>query len=173
LEIAESCHFGGSVKAYRENDKNDVNDKITGCARGPGEWAEGLSRLLLTRPPGDLPRRRWRQLILDARRLVESGRIEAAAAHGWTALDLFGCDEGSPFARIDQMGLIWFIRGGRVVSVSSSAAIIETASGARQTYRRKSEGIGQVAVWELFDAGRGSSAKAIDVNAARKGNSGA
>jgi hypothetical protein len=162
LEIAEICRFGGSVKAYRENDKNDINDKITGCAGGPGEWAEWLSRLLLTRPPGDVPRRRWRQFVGNARRLLEDGTLDEAVRLGWTTLDLFGCDESKPFARVDQMGLIWFIQGDHLVSMSSSAAIIETVSGARLTYRRKTEGAGQVAVWKLFSAG-GGDAKAIDV----------
>jgi hypothetical protein len=152
LETAELSGFGQTVEVYRDNEKNEIHEKTKGCAGVSTEWAEGLAQLWLTRPPGDVPWRRWRQLILDARRLVERGQIEAAAAHRWTALDLFGCDAEKPSARIDQMGLIWFIRGGRVVSVSSSAAIIETASGARQSYRRKTEGIGQVVVWELFNS---------------------
>ena len=49
----------------------------------------------------------------------------------------------------DQMGLVWFVKGGRIVSISMSAAVIETPTGARQTYRRKDGAPGRVLVWEL------------------------
>jgi hypothetical protein len=40
-------------------------------------------------------------------------------------------------------------KAGRVISVSISALVIETPTGARQTYRRKLSGPGWVPVWEL------------------------
>ena len=113
------------------------------------QWVDGIGRLDPDHPRGDVPPPRWRQFISDARRLLEDGVIAQAAAAGWTAHDLFGCDDIKPFARLDQMGLIWLIRGWRVVSISMSAAIIETPTGARLTYRRKGSAPGRVAVWEL------------------------
>jgi hypothetical protein len=51
------------------------------------------------------------------------------------------------------MGLVWFVRGGHVVSMSMFAAVIETLTGATQTYRRKDGAPGRVRVWELFKGG--------------------
>jgi hypothetical protein len=92
---------------------------------------------------------RWRQLIHDCGRLLDAGLIAEAARLDWTAFDLFGCDDTKPYARIDQMGLFWFVGGGRVVSISMSAAVIETLTGARQTYRCKPSDAGRVLAWEL------------------------
>jgi hypothetical protein len=113
------------------------------------QWADGIARLDPDHPPGDVPLGRWRQLLADARRLFDDGIVAQAAAAGWTSHDLFGCDRARPFARLDQAGLAWFVRGARVVSLSMSAAVIETQTGARQPYRRRAGAPGRVLVWEL------------------------
>jgi hypothetical protein len=163
--VSQPKEFCGSIatdRIYRGYEKNEINEKIKGRISSPDQWVAAFSALPLPRAPGDVPLRRWRQFVGNARRLLEDGTLDEAVRLGWTTLDLFGCDESKPFARVDQMGLIWFIQGDHLVSMSSSAAIIETVSGARLTYRRKTEGAGQVAVWKLFSAG-GGDAKAIDV----------
>jgi DNA-binding transcriptional regulator YiaG len=53
-----------------------------------------------------------------------------------------------PFGRVDQWGLVWLIKGGRIVSMSMSAAVIETPTGARQTYRRRDGAPRRVLAWE-------------------------
>ena len=151
----EFCEFIDGDEIYRGYEKNEINEKIKGRISSPDQWGAALYALPLTWAPGDVPLRRWRQFVGNARRLLEDGTLDEAVRLGWTALNLFGCDESKPFARVDQMGLIWFIQGDHLVSMSSSAAIIETVSGARLTYRRKTEGAGQVAVWKLFSAGGG------------------
>jgi hypothetical protein len=113
------------------------------------QWSERIGRLDPGNPPADVPLNRWRQFLADARRLIDDGTAARAAASGWTGHDLFGCDGERPFARVDQMGLVWFVKGGRIVSISMSAAVIETPTGARQTYRRKDGAPGRVLVWEL------------------------
>jgi hypothetical protein len=118
------------------------------------QWTEGFAHLDPDRPLLDLPLNRWRQLLTDVRRLMEGGTVARAAELGWTVYDLFGCDGEEPGARLDQMGLVWFIKGGRIISVSMSAAVVETPTGARQTYRRKDGAPGRVLVWELFNEGR-------------------
>ena len=117
----------------------------------PRDWAEGFARLHPDRPPGDVPRRRWQTFIDDCGRFLDTWGAEALAL-GWGPLELFGCDGEKPFARVDQMGLIWFIKGGHVASMSMSAAVIETAIGVRQTYRRRPVAMGEVALpWELTE----------------------
>jgi hypothetical protein len=89
------------------------------------------------------------QLIDDIGRLVDSGFATKAAALGWTALDLFGCDREKPFARIDRQGLCWLIAGNRLIDLSESNAIIETRTGGRQTWHRKPSEPDRVLPWEL------------------------
>jgi hypothetical protein len=113
------------------------------------QWAEGFARLDSDRPPADIPLNRWRQFLTDARQLIDAGTVAEAAEAGWMAHDLFGCDEEMPLARVDQWGLVWFVKGGRILSVLMSAAVIQTPAGVRQTYRRRDGALGRVPVWEL------------------------
>jgi hypothetical protein len=113
------------------------------------EWAPGLARLHPDRPPRDVPAGRWQQFISDARRLVNDGWAERAAELGWAPSELFGCDERRPFTRVDRMGLAWFIKGGRVIAMPMTAAVIELPGGVRQTYRRKPSASCGVPAWEV------------------------
>jgi hypothetical protein len=113
------------------------------------EWRKRVAALDPDRSPRDVPARRWTQFIIDALRLFRDGTIAQAIDLGWDALDLFGCDDRAPYARIDQMGLVWLVAGNRVVSISSSAAVIETRTGSRQTYRRRTGEPGRVLAWQL------------------------
>ena len=113
------------------------------------EWREGLARLDPDRPPRNVPGKRWEQFIIDALRLFHIGMIKAAAELGWPVFDLFGCDDTKRCARIDQMGLVWLVNGNPIVSISSSAAVIEMPTGSRQTYRRRLGNPGRVLPWDL------------------------
>jgi hypothetical protein len=83
-------------------------------------------------------------------RFLDGGFAERAAALGWGPFDLFGCDRDRPLARLDQQGLCWLIAGNRLLDIFEGAAIIETWTGARQTYRRKPSEPGRVLPWELL-----------------------
>jgi hypothetical protein len=87
--------------------------------------------------------------IDDVRRFLDCPFCAAAAALGWKAHDLFGCDSGRPFARIDQAGLLWLLNGDQVIALTADIAVIERNTGARQTWRRKATESRQVLVWEL------------------------
>ena len=115
----------------------------------PSAWAEGLARLDRNRPPGDVPPSRWRRFVDDAKLFRDSRFCTAAAAFGWTAHDLFGCDPDRPFARVDQAGLLWLLGGTRLVVLTTDAAVIETNTGTRQVWRRKPGDPAQVLAWEL------------------------
>ena len=88
-------------------------------------------------PPGDVRLGRWRQFLADARAFAGSQWAEQAAALRWTEDDLYGADDVRPFARKDRMGLIWLLKGDRLIALSEDAAVIEMRTGARQTYRRR------------------------------------
>ena len=114
----------------------------------PGDWAGGVAGLDPDCPPADVPPGRWRGFVDDARRFLASDFAAAAAALGWSALDLFGCDRDRPFARIDRAGLLWLLSGSRLVALTTDAARIETRTGARQTWRRKPAEPGRLLAWE-------------------------
>ncbi len=116
----------------------------------PRAWAEALARLDPNKPPGDVPPPRWLRFIDDCGRFLDAGWATRAVAFGWGPLYLFGADRKRPFARLDHLGLLWLVNGGTVVELHRDRAIIETASGARQCYRRRPAEVGRVALaWEL------------------------
>jgi hypothetical protein len=116
----------------------------------PRPWAEGFARLDPRKPPRDVPPRRWLCFIDDCGRFLDGGWASRAAELGWGSLDLFGCDRERPFARVDELGLIWLLRGGSIVELHRDRAILQTESGARQTYRRRPAELGRVVLaWEV------------------------
>jgi hypothetical protein len=119
----------------------------------PRAWAEGFARLDPSRPPGDVPPKRWLRFVDDVGRFLDSSFCAVATALGWGPLDLFGCDHDRPFARIDQVGLLWLLNGDKLVGLSENTAMIETRIGARQTHRRKPSGEHRVLAWELVGDG--------------------
>ena len=118
----------------------------------PAEWLAGCARLDPARPSADVPLRRWQQFIDDVGRFLDNGFAARAAALGWGPFDIFGCDRDRPFARIDQQGLCWLVTGNRVVNLFENAAVIQTWTGQRQTWRRKPSEPGRVLAWELADS---------------------
>jgi len=118
--------------------------------RAPRAWAEAFARLDRARPRGDVPLRRWMQFVDDAGHFLDQGWASRATALGWMPLDLFGCDRDRPWARIDHAGLIWLLDGQKLVALATDIAVIKTAAGARQTYRRApSNGDSVVLAWDL------------------------
>jgi hypothetical protein len=116
----------------------------------PRAWAEGLARLDPSRPPGDVPPLRWLRFIDDCGRFLDGGWASRAAQFGWGPLDLFGCDRERPFARVDHLGLLWLLKGGTIVELHRDRAVVQTAGGIRQTYRRCPVEVGRVVLaWEL------------------------
>jgi hypothetical protein len=85
-----------------------------------------------------MPASRWGLFLEDARTFIAAGWLQRALSLGWSIDDLFGGDDGRPYARIDRAGLVLLLNGDRVVAISEDAAGIETRTGARQTYRRRS-----------------------------------
>jgi hypothetical protein len=116
----------------------------------PRAWAEALARLDPSKPPADVPPRRWLCFIDDCGHFLDAGWAARAAALGWGPLDLFGCDRERPSARVEYLGLLWLLSGGQLVELHRNRGVIGTASGARQTYRRRPVEVGRVVLaWEL------------------------
>lgn len=112
-------------------------------------WADGVARLSIMAAPSDVPPRRWSQFVADCHAFIATEWAALASAHGWTALDLFGCDQTAPYARVGRLGLLWFLNGQRLASLTADCAVIVTGTGARLTYRRRPPEQGRVLAWEL------------------------
>lgn len=116
----------------------------------PQAWVDGVTQLHPARPPADVPPGRWRRLLDDIARFIDSDFAASAAALGWDPIDLFGCDAERPNARLDKAGLLWMLGAGRLVALTANTATIEFPSGSRQIWRRRSSGPGRVLAWELL-----------------------
>jgi hypothetical protein len=74
---------------------------------------------------------RWHQFVNDAGIFLDQWGREAERL-GWMAEELFGLHPYTPMARYDQMGLIWMLKGERVVALTATGARL---SGGLTFYR--------------------------------------
>ncbi len=167
VEIIEAVHqaggtlrtSGGRLKVSATAPLPDVIDFLNRpvarvvllhCPPGvPEEWVQGMADLLAMSRPASCPDAKWQTLREDAYAFL---RDHAGRAHqlGWTALDLFGVHRVKPWARIDVMGLVPLLNGGRTVVLSDTEAVIEKPSGARVRFRRRGQMSTEVClIWEL------------------------
>jgi len=151
------CEVAGVAIVARGAPQTTWSDAQEECAAiieydggAPPAWAEGFARLNPNKPPADVPVKRWLRFIDDCARFLDAGWAGKAAALGWGPFHLFGCDRKRPFTRLDNMGLIWFLNGGRIIELHRDRVTIETRMGARQCYRLRPIEVGQVVLaWEL------------------------
>jgi hypothetical protein len=102
----------------------------------PARWIQGIVRLGGLPPAPNYPTPAWQQLIVDAQGFLERWGAQAARLN-WQDWELFGCHHVAPWGRIQGMGLVLLLRGRELAALTESEAAIRTASGARNTYRRK------------------------------------
>ena len=113
----------------------------TSTDRDPVSYTSELA-VLRAKCPAYVDAADWQQAIEDGHRFVTQWGKQAEAL-GWTPADLFGLhippEKPAPnyrrLARYDQTGLIWLLRGRRVVELTKDKAVIETATGI-VSYRR-------------------------------------
>ena len=119
--------------AAQDGTWTDANDERAAIVEydgaAPRAWAEALARLDLSKPPGEVPEKRWQRFIDDCGRFLDAGWADKAVALGWGPLDLFGADRERPFARIDHMGLLWLCNGSTIMELYRDRAILKTQSG--------------------------------------------
>jgi hypothetical protein len=106
----------------------------------PDARASCLSGLIGTLAPCRVPYRwpaaTWPQLVADAAGFCRD-RAEQAFLLGWPTWALFGCHRRAPWGRIQGMGLVLLLRGDEIAALTATEAVIQTSTGAYQTYRRK------------------------------------
>jgi hypothetical protein len=107
------------------------------------KWAGAAEHILAElgrHQRGDFSRRKWQRMLAGVRGFVESGWAHLAWRLDWHMLELFGVDRKAPCARDDRRGLALMLDDSKVIAVTEHGAIIETASGARQAYTRRTTG---------------------------------
>jgi hypothetical protein len=88
----------------------------------------------------------WRRAIADAATFPTKWGAEAQAL-GWMVPELFGLhpvpEQPAPnynrLARVDDMGLLWLLRGRPVIAITSTDATIRCDSGATLKFYRRTE----------------------------------
>lgn len=93
-------------------------------------WRWGLDALLRSRTLD----RHAEVSVRNALRFIADGWADKAIGLGWTEAELMWGDERAPWSRPDNLGIGYF--HGDLVALSEDAAVFESATGARQVYRR-------------------------------------
>jgi hypothetical protein len=119
----------------------------------PKTWRDKVASLRRRRPPADVPLHRWQLFLGDCEDFLDPRAIWAAKAvsFGWDALSLFGCAPAQPLAHMQVAGLIWALRGRKIVRLYPDWASIEdSADGSRSVFnRRVTYGVPIALPWSL------------------------
>ena len=118
----------------------------------PDDILAGLRGLVASERLPGVPPTRWPQVVQDCVTLVRTGKAAEALGKGWTAADLFGCDQRAPWHRIDRSGLVLLLGGRPVSGIEPDAIAIRCPAGhALRFYRRAKVPEPPVAMlWELL-----------------------
>src|SRR5262249_19602031 len=102
------------------------------------------------RAPKSVPPHRWRQFVNDCHQVVlgPEGWAERAASLDWDSASLFGCHPTRPLEHLGAAGLLWLVRGGRLVQLHKDGAVI-SANGVDLTYHRRPNYRNSVLPWRL------------------------
>src|SRR5262249_55977893 len=104
----------------------------------PREWVQGVAQLDQDRPPADVPRHRWTQIVEDCLAFLNSPEAERAAQLGWRTTELFGCKPNYPLSYLGEAGLLWHVHGGRIVQLHRDWAVIDfPVNRSPRTYSRR------------------------------------
>lgn len=134
LEMADFCGFeGGAAPA------------VAGVA-SVAAWREGVELLSRSRCPQTVDPRRWRELVADARALLQNWGAELLG-FGWTTLEVFGVNRDPRHRRLDIPGLLPVLRGRPVVAVDRDTATIRANRADLQTFQRQLVFRGGLPVW--------------------------
>jgi hypothetical protein len=121
----------------------------------PRAWAEGFAALHQAKPPAWTILRPglWPELVTAVGLFLDHWGAQAARL-GWDPVDLFGASPRAPLTRLDQQGLIFFLRdGAEIVAMTADTVTIRRPRGALQTFRRPAKNArepGTAPIWELI-----------------------
>jgi hypothetical protein len=147
----------GQIAGYREkSEKGPVAEPVAAhCSRPPelefeadqaereaialelGEVPQAYAAAfaqIQAHPPEDIPAGRWELVVNDAGLFLDRWGKQAERL-GWTVEDLFGLHPRAPMLRYDHMGLLWTLRGERVVALTATEARLSGGLA----YRRRND----------------------------------
>ena len=105
----------------------------------PDEVAEGIRAMAVSPAPEGIPPRAWPVIVTDTLALTVGGEIAQAFALGWTAADLFGCDQRAPWHRLDRAGLVLMVDGRTIPEITADYAALRHRDGSVLRFRRRPE----------------------------------
>jgi hypothetical protein len=143
---AEKCPDGNNQD---ENNPRATLATLAGLAALPPRdciFAEALAAVA-RRCPAHIEIDDWHRAVEDGRRFLTKWGADAER-YGWTAEDIFGLppipEKPAPnyrrLSRYDLTGLVWLLRGRRIVSISATEAVMATPSGGQLTFYRSAGG---------------------------------
>jgi hypothetical protein len=119
------------------------------CIGVPCEWIHGVANLDRHRAPPHVPVQRWQLLIGDCEQFLELWGATAADM-GWSAEALFGCAIAQPLAHLQVAGLLWALRGEKLIRLYPHSASIEISDGSHRIFNRRAIYGTQIALpWRL------------------------
>jgi hypothetical protein len=126
----------------RQSDPVPIKTEAAQERRGaiPIDWVQGVAYLDPDRPPNDVPRHRWRQFVDDCKNFLSSSEhwADRAAQLGWDATALFGCAPKRPLDYLGSAGLLWAIKGGRLLELHRDWAVIDVpVHGSQRIFYRR------------------------------------
>jgi hypothetical protein len=141
LAAAEPANDGASAAVVDDQVGPDL----------PTELADGVRAILAAEGAQGVAPNRWPQIQRDMHQLVERGCLHTALDLGWTAADLFGCDQRAPWYRLDRAGLVLLLGGHEIIELTSDVATIRTRTGSVLRFPRRPPAKPPVALlWEVL-----------------------
>jgi hypothetical protein len=135
-------------EAESANDAASIVQSVGGL---PRDVTDGVRAILSADGAQGIPPQRWPRVQRDVVRLLEGGWAQQALALGWTATELFGCDQRAPWDRLDRAGLLLLMGGREVVELTEDVAALKTSTGSLLRFRRRPSARPPVALlWEIL-----------------------
>jgi hypothetical protein len=116
-------------------------------------WKLGIELMANGRRPEGMQERAWRELVMDARILLQNWGPDLVEL-GWTTLEVFGVNPNWRHRRLDVPGLAYLLRGRPVEAIDADTALIRANRVDTMTFQRRLIAAGGVPVWNWIEGAR-------------------